>query len=85
MTFTGLPLKLDFALIRAHKADKFGNLIYRGVGRSAGPILARAATITIAEVDQIVEPGMLDPEHIITPGVYVDQVVEIPKGGYNDR
>ncbi|MFC2058621.1 CoA transferase subunit A [Chloroflexota bacterium] len=76
-----LPLKLDFALIRAYKADKFGNLIYRGVGRATGPLMAKAATMTIAEVDEIVEPGMLDPEHIITPGIYVHRVVQVPKGG----
>jgi 3-oxoacid CoA-transferase A subunit len=64
-----LPLRLDFALIRAHKADKYGNLVYRGVSRG----------VTIAEVDEVVEPGELDPEHIITPGIYVHRVVQIPK------
>jgi 3-oxoadipate CoA-transferase alpha subunit len=73
------PLKLDFALIRAHKADKFGNLIYQGVGRGSSALMAKAATVTIAEVDEVVEPGKLDPEHIITPGIYVRRVVQIPK------
>ena len=74
-----LPLRLDFGLVRAYKADRYGNLIYQGVGRACGPTIARAARITIAEVDEVVEPGGLDPEHIITPGIYVHRVVQIPK------
>jgi len=74
-----LPLRLDFALIRAHKADKYGNLVYRGVSRGVSAMMAKAAAITIAEVDEVVEPGELDPEHIITPGIYVHRVVQIPK------
>ncbi|MBL7208981.1 MAG: CoA transferase subunit A [Dehalococcoidia bacterium] len=74
-------LKADYALIRAHKADTMGNLVYRGTARTFNPVMATAATITIAEVDEIVEPGALDPEHIITPFVYVDRIVEIPKEG----
>jgi len=73
------PLKLDFALIRACKADRFGNLTYQGVGRGSSALMAKAATTTIAEVDEVVEPGALDPELIITPGIYVRRVVQIPK------
>jgi len=72
------PLKLDFALIRAYKADRYGNLVYRGVGRCTSPIYARAAKIVIAEVDEVVEPGDLDPEDIVTPGIYVHRVVKRP-------
>ena len=75
------PLELDFALIRAYKADRYGNLIYRGVGRGVSALMAKAASITIAEVDEVVEPGELDPENIITPGIYVHRVVPIPKEG----
>ena len=73
------PLKLDFALIRAYRADEYGNLIYRGVGRAVSALVAKAASITIAEVDEIVKPGELDPEYIITPGIYVHRVVQIPR------
>lgn len=75
------PIKLDFALIRAYKADRYGNLTYRGVGRATSPVLAKAAELTIAEVDEIVEPGELDPEHVITPGIYVHRVVQIRQEG----
>lgn len=75
------PLELDFALIRAYKADRYGNLVYRGVGRGVSALMAKAASITIAEVDEVVEPGELDPENIITPGIYVHRVVPIPKEG----
>ena len=74
-----LPLKLDFALIRGYKADRYGNMVYRGVNRAVSAIMAKAATVTIAEVDEVVEPGELDPEHIITPGIYVHRVVRIPR------
>ena len=70
------PLKADFALIDAHKADPLGNLIYLGTSRFLNPVMATAADITIAEVDEIVNPGELDPETIITPFVYVDRVVQ---------
>lgn len=74
-----LPIFGDFAIIHAHKADRFGNLVYRGTSRTFNPVMAGAAKITIAEVDEIVELGELDPEHIITPGVYVQRVVQRPK------
>jgi 3-oxoadipate CoA-transferase alpha subunit len=72
-------LKADFSLIRAHKADRRGNLVYRGTGRTLNSTMAGAATVTIAEVDELVEVGDLDPEHIVTPGVYVQRVVVRPR------
>ena len=73
-------LRADFSFIRAHKADKRGNLVYRGSERAANPYMAMAADITIAEVDEIVEVGELDPEVIVTPGIFVDRIVKIPEG-----
>ena len=74
-------LTADYALIHAHIADRLGNLVYRGTARTFNPIMATAVKITIVEVDKIVETGNLDPEIIITPFVYVDRIIEIPKGG----
>jgi 3-oxoacid CoA-transferase A subunit len=65
----------DFALIKAHKADKLGNLTYRKTARNSNPIMAMAGKITIAEVDEIVEIGELDPEDVVTPGVFVNYLV----------
>lgn len=70
-----VAIKADFALIRAHKADRWGNLVYRGTSRTFNATMAGAARVTIAEVDEVVELGDLDPEAIITPGVYVNRVV----------
>jgi len=75
------PIKADFSFIKAHKADKRGNLVYRGSERAANPYMAMAADIAIAEVDEIVEIGDLDPEVIVTPGIFVDRIVRIPDGG----
>lgn len=72
------PLMADFAFIRAHKADKMGNLIYWRSQRNFNPVMAMAAKITIAEVDEIVEIGDLDPETIVTPAIYVDRIVKRP-------
>ncbi|MEE8163042.1 MAG: 3-oxoacid CoA-transferase subunit A, partial [Anaerolineae bacterium] len=74
-----LPIKADFALIHAYKGDRWGNLVYRGTSRTFNPTMAGAAKVTIAEVDEIVELGELDPEAIVTPGVYVARVVARPK------
>ena len=68
-------IKADFALIRAHKADRWGNLVYQGTSRNFNAVMAGAAKVTIAEVDQVVPLGELDPEAIATPGIYVDRVV----------
>jgi len=70
------PLRADFALIKGHQADRMGNLTYRMTARNFNPLMAMAATVTIAEVDEIVEVGQLDPETIITPGIFVDRVVK---------
>ncbi len=74
--FLERPIKADFALIRAKKADKFGNLIYSKTGRNSNPLMAPAAKITIVEVDEIVENGQLDPEAIVTPGIFIDYIVK---------
>ncbi|EMR8056820.1 3-oxoacid CoA-transferase subunit A [Acinetobacter baumannii] len=69
------PIKADFALIKAYKGD--GNLVYRKSARNFGPIMAMAADVTIAQVSEVVELGGLDPEHIITPGIFVQHVVQV--------
>jgi 3-oxoadipate CoA-transferase alpha subunit len=69
------PIKADFAFIWAYKADRFGNLVYRGTSRTFNATMAGAARVTIAEVAEVVEVGQLDPENIITPAIYVDRVV----------
>ena len=70
-------LTADFALLRAHKADRMGNLVYRKAMRNFNPMMATAAKTTIAEVNEVVEAGELDPELIVTPGIYVKRVVEV--------
>ena len=74
-----LPLTADFALIKAHRADTLANLSYKGTARCFNPVMATAAGITIVEVDKIVEPGQIDPEAVVTPHVYVDRIVEVPR------
>lgn len=74
-----LPLRADFAFVRAHKADKFGNLVYRGTSRCTNPVIATAGDVVIAEVDEIVESGELDPECIITPGIFIKRIVKVPQ------
>ncbi len=69
------PLKADFALLRAHKADTLGNLIYEGDARNWNPTMATAAAVVVVEVDEVVEPGDLDPESVITPGIFIDRIV----------
>lgn len=71
------PLRADFALISALTADRWGNLVYRKTARNFGPIMATAATTTIAQVDSIVELGAIDPETVVTPGIFVDRVVAV--------
>ena len=71
------PIKADFALISALRADRWGNLVYRETARNFGPIMASAATTTIAQVDEIVELGSLDPEAVVTPGIFVNRVVAV--------
>jgi 3-oxoacid CoA-transferase subunit A len=68
-------LHADVALIKAWKGDRLGNLVYRKTARNFNPAMATAADLTIAEVEELVEPGELDPDHIITPGIYVDRIL----------
>ncbi len=70
-----LPLRADFALLKAYRADRLGNLQYRKAGRNFNPVMATAADVVIAEVEEIVEPGEIDPELVGTPAVYVDRIV----------
>ena len=72
-----LPLRADFAFINAKAADCWGNLIYNKAARNFAPTMAMAAETTVAQVDQFVELGAIDPEHVITPGIYVDRIIEI--------
>jgi len=72
------PLAADVALIKAHTADTLGNLVYRKTARNFNPVMATAATTTIAQVRHVVEPGALDPEAVVTPGIYVDRIVQVP-------
>jgi 3-oxoacid CoA-transferase subunit A len=69
-------LTADFALIKAWRGDRLGNLVYRKTGRNFNPMMATAAKITIAEVEELVEPGAIDPDHVVTPGIYVQRIVE---------
>ncbi|MCJ2184688.1 3-oxoacid CoA-transferase subunit A [Novosphingobium sp. 1949] len=70
------PIQADFALIKAEQGDRWGNLVYRKTARNFGPIMAMAARTTIAQVRHIVPLGALDPEVIVTPGIFVQRVVE---------
>jgi 3-oxoadipate CoA-transferase alpha subunit len=72
------PIRADFALIKAQRGDRWGNLVYRKTARNFGPIMASAAACTIAQVREVVNLGDLDPETIVTPGIFVRRVVEIP-------
>jgi 3-oxoadipate CoA-transferase, alpha subunit len=71
------PITGDVALIKALRADTLGNLVYRKTARNFGPVMATAAKITIVQVSKIVEPGGIDPEVVITPGIFVDRIVKI--------
>ena len=71
------PIKGDVALIKALRADTLGNLVYRKTARNFGPIMATAANITVVQVSEIVQPGGIDPEVVITPGIFVDRIVKI--------
>jgi 3-oxoadipate CoA-transferase alpha subunit len=74
------PLAGDVALIKAHRADPAGNLVYRKTARNFGPVMATAAATTIVQVDRVVAAGALDPESVVTPGIYVDRIVTVPAG-----
>ncbi len=76
------PLGADFAFVKAYKGDLYGNLVYRYTGANFNPLMAMAADVTIAEVEELVEPGMLDPNTIHTPGIFVKRIL---KGERYDR
>jgi len=78
-----MPLVADFAFVKAHKGDRVGNLIYRRTARNFNPMMATAARVTIAEVEHLVEPGELDPDAVVTPGIFVRHVVQA--SGYEKR
>jgi len=70
-------LKADFALIKAHRGDTMGNLTYRLAARNFSPLMCMAAAVTIVQVSDLVEPGGIDPEQVVTPGIFVDHLVEV--------
>ncbi len=69
------PLHADFAFVKAWKGDPVGNLVYRKTARNFNPVMATAAKVTIAEVEQLVEPGAIDPDHVVTPGIFVRHIL----------
>ena len=69
-------LLADFALVKAHRGDRLGNLVYRKTARNFGPMMASAASVAIAQVSQVVEVGSIDPEAVVTPGIFVNRLVE---------
>jgi 3-oxoacid CoA-transferase subunit A len=71
-----MPLKADFAFVKAWKGDRLGNLIYRRTSRNFNPMMATAARITIAEVEHLVEPGEIDPDAVATPGIFVRHILQ---------
>ena len=70
------PLRADFAFVKAWKGDRLGNLVYRRTARNFNPVMATAARVTIAEVEELVEPGAIDPDHVVTPGIFVKHILE---------
>jgi 3-oxoacid CoA-transferase subunit A len=72
-------LVADISIVHAWKGDTEGNLVYRKTARNFNPMMATAGRTTIAEVEQLVEPGRIEPDHIVTPGVYVQRIVHVPK------
>ncbi|MED5620363.1 3-oxoacid CoA-transferase subunit A [Ideonella sp. BN130291] len=78
------PIHAHFALIQADAADRWGNLVYRKTARNFGPVMAMAAKVTVVEVNRIVALGELDPEQVVTPGIFVQRVVHIPRQGLRE-
>jgi 3-oxoacid CoA-transferase subunit A len=70
------PLRADFAFVKAWKGDRAGNLVYRRTARNFNPVMATAARVTIAEVEALVEPGAIDPDHVVTPGIFVTHILQ---------
>jgi 3-oxoacid CoA-transferase A subunit len=77
------PLGADFAFVKAWQGDRLGNLVYRRTARNFNPVMATAARTTIAEVEELVEPGRIDPDHVITPGIFVKHIIQ--GAGYEKR
>jgi len=73
------PIHADYAFIKAERGDRWGNLVYRMTARNFGPVMAMAARITVATVHEVVELGALDPEAVVTPGIFVQRIVQIPR------
>jgi 3-oxoadipate CoA-transferase alpha subunit len=73
------PIHADFALIKAERGDRWGNLVYRKAARNFGPVMAMAAKVTVASVHEIVALGALDPEAVVTPGIFVQRIVQVPR------
>jgi 3-oxoadipate CoA-transferase alpha subunit len=80
-----LPIHGDLALIKAFRADRMGNLVYRKTARNFGPVMATAATTSVVQVERLVDVGGLDPEAIVTPGIFVDRVVAFPTQAQPDH
>ena len=78
-------LKADFALIKGQKADTHGNVIYNKTARNFGPIMAMAAKVAIVQVSEVVEPGSIDPEIVVTPGIFMNRVVEVASPVYESE
>ena len=70
------PIRADFAFVHAWRGDRLGNLVYRRTARNFNPVMATAAAVTIAEVEQLVEPGAIDPDHVVTPGIFVKHIFQ---------
>ena len=79
------PLHADYALIKAERGDRWGNLTYRMTARNFGPVMAMAARITVASVHEVVALGQLDPEAVVTPGLFVQRVVQVPRAASPSR
>src|ERR1700754_4989595 len=73
------PIRGDVALIGAHIGDRTGNLLYRKTARNFGPVMATAAELTVAEVSEVVDTGQIDPETVVTPGIFVDRILEVSR------
>jgi len=71
-----MPLHADFAFVKAWRGDRVGNLLYRRTARNFNPVMATAADVTIAEVEHLVEPGEIDPDHVVTPGIFVKHILQ---------
>ncbi len=76
------PIHADFALVKAYRGDRWGNLVYRKTARNFGPVMAMAAKTSIVQVSQVVPLGALNPEHIVTPGIFVQRIVEVPQAAH---